>query len=433
MISSKSWGSVGITFVLMVVIAAPALGNETNFNYSYGGNTIEYVENTYGGKCGTLYFQNKGSSWQIVPSIASDGWKKLIRDENLERLSYCFTVPSSSNPRVEVGVFTTFTSQVESAGRQGHSYVNYSRPYKCAISRFKKDGPDYFRTYPRDRDGGNYLACNSTFKGNIGFSLSYTETTPWLDKAAVLTSIQSPESKSFLHTEFINYLNNEQSSLAASKWLSQYGVFATKDQLRQLIPAVAKEDIVEEFAKVADSELTNEALVQTKTYWMNRYRSGWSGSQPNQMSIDELRKYVSMSPYTEGQMKFSSTDFDSVAPVAKRLLEERERIEAVKAKEIALEEAAQARQEAIRHRELAAQDAAQKRELAAQLNKWRKSLRIGDDTFCGPVIEVRQPMIKIALNAQLPGYGNEAWLKMSEIFPASAGCRNYNGHLSPNN
>lgn len=70
-------------------------------------------------------------------------------------------------------------------------------------------------------------------------------------------------------------------------------------------------------------------------------------------------------------------------------------------------------------------------ETATAVAVWRTKLKIGDDTFCGPVIEVRQPMIKIAVRVQLPGYSSEAWLKANEVYPDGAGCRNVNGRLSP--
>lgn len=65
--------------------------------------------------------------------------------------------------------------------------------------------------------------------------------------------------------------------------------------------------------------------------------------------------------------------------------------------------------------------------------EFRKTLKIGTDTFCGPVIELRRPMVKIAVNVQLQGFGTEAWLKESQIYPAYCGCRNINGQLSPLN
>lgn len=69
---------------------------------------------------------------------------------------------------------------------------------------------------------------------------------------------------------------------------------------------------------------------------------------------------------------------------------------------------------------------------AANIKKWREGkFSIGDDTFCGPIIEIRRPLIKIALNAQLQGFGNEAWVKISDAFPPEYGCKNLNGRISP--
>lgn len=62
---------------------------------------------------------------------------------------------------------------------------------------------------------------------------------------------------------------------------------------------------------------------------------------------------------------------------------------------------------------------------------FRKTLKIGSDTFCGPVIELRHPMVKIAVSAQLKGFATEAWLKTHQLFPPEYGCRNSNGNLSP--
>ena len=65
-----------------------------------------------------------------------------------------------------------------------------------------------------------------------------------------------------------------------------------------------------------------------------------------------------------------------------------------------------------------------------RLALWRKKLQIGDDTHCGPIIEVRRPMFKVALIAQIQGFGSESWLKEAELYTPEYGCRNVNGRLS---
>ena len=66
-----------------------------------------------------------------------------------------------------------------------------------------------------------------------------------------------------------------------------------------------------------------------------------------------------------------------------------------------------------------------------RLDAFRKNLKIGDDTFCGPVIEIRGPMVKIAVIPQLQGFASESWLKVEQIYPASFGCFNLDGRLLP--
>lgn len=68
----------------------------------------------------------------------------------------------------------------------------------------------------------------------------------------------------------------------------------------------------------------------------------------------------------------------------------------------------------------------------ARTREFRSKLAIGSDTFCGPVIAIRHPMVQVAVNAPLPGYSAEPWLKLEEIYPADiAGCKNSNGRLTP--
>lgn len=84
---------------------------------------------------------------------------------------------------------------------------------------------------------------------------------------------------------------------------------------------------------------------------------------------------------------------------------------------------------AAERKRVADESAARQRE-QSRLAKWRKTLQIGDDTHCGPIIEVRRPMFKVALIAQIQGFGNESWLKEQELFTPEYGCRNVNGRLS---
>lgn len=106
-------------------------------------------------------------------------------------------------------------------------------------------------------------------------------------------------------------------------------------------------------------------------------------------------------------------------------LEEKERIKQAKL--------AEERQIADAKERLRIEKLAEQRRIAQveELKNWRKSLKIGTDTFCGPVIDINQVMVKIAVRVQLSGYSNEAWFKRNELYPPSYGCQNRNGNLSP--
>ncbi|KGK00365.1 hypothetical protein [Thalassotalea sp. ND16A] len=83
-----------------------------------------------------------------------------------------------------------------------------------------------------------------------------------------------------------------------------------------------------------------------------------------------------------------------------------------------------------------AQELAQARRIAKleSLNKWRKTVKVGDNTFCGRVIEANsnQTMFKLALSVKLSGYSSEQWIHIDNIYQPWQGCKNVNGNLSPN-
>lgn len=101
----------------------------------------------------------------------------------------------------------------------------------------------------------------------------------------------------------------------------------------------------------------------------------------------------------------------------------------VREQQLEAERAEADRQASLAH---AAEVQRQARE-AAMLADFRRSLKVGDSTFCGYVIESRPPMVRLALNTLLPGYPSELWVRVTEVFPPVYGCLNRNGRISPNN
>lgn len=60
-----------------------------------------------------------------------------------------------------------------------------------------------------------------------------------------------------------------------------------------------------------------------------------------------------------------------------------------------------------------------------ELFRWQDSLSIGDETNCGPVIELKRGLVKVSF--PVANYGNEHWIKKTLIRRPGDGCRFLNG------
>jgi hypothetical protein len=60
------------------------------------------------------------------------------------------------------------------------------------------------------------------------------------------------------------------------------------------------------------------------------------------------------------------------------------------------------------------------------LNQFRKNLGMGSETNCGPILEIKGDLLKIY--APIANFGNEHWIRKSQIFPPDTGCRFHNGN-----
>ena len=64
-----------------------------------------------------------------------------------------------------------------------------------------------------------------------------------------------------------------------------------------------------------------------------------------------------------------------------------------------------------------------------QVAAFRKSISSGDESNCGPVIEVKGKLVKVAF--AVANYGNEHWVRRDDIYPSGWGCRFVNGQYQP--
>lgn len=82
--------------------------------------------------------------------------------------------------------------------------------------------------------------------------------------------------------------------------------------------------------------------------------------------------------------------------------------------------------DALAEQERLAKDSEQKNEIA-RLGPWRESLKVGDQTNCGMVVEARGPIVRIQLPSRLvaPNGAREVWIHRTELTdqPAPSDCR----------
>lgn len=64
-----------------------------------------------------------------------------------------------------------------------------------------------------------------------------------------------------------------------------------------------------------------------------------------------------------------------------------------------------------------------------RIASFRKSLREGVETNCGPVIQAKPPHVKVYV--PIKDYGNEHWIRTDAIYPPDYGCEFVNGGYRP--
>lgn len=169
-------------------------------------------------------------------------------------------------------------------------------------------------------------------------------------------------------------------------------------------------------AAVAEADVAAYALQlrrEGNEQWLTRYRSRFEGAK----TIADWERFINTASFA---------DPDDLVPVAQQRLTTLRQEEAMRQQRAAVEE---------RERREQAEAARRQRQVDEEVQRlsWVKKLKVGDDTFCGPVIELRPPMIRIAVRAQLQGFSSEQWLREDEVHLPGRGCLNRNGRLTPYN
>lgn len=117
--------------------------------------------------------------------------------------------------------------------------------------------------------------------------------------------------------------------------------------------------------------------------------------------------------------RYRNNDPDGLIPKAQEklaVLEQQSTLEAER-RSAELRQLSEARQKA-------------KNQANERAKQFRESIKVGHETNCGPVIEMKGTLIKIYF--PIKDYGNEHWLRLDEVYPKElADCRFVNGVYQP--
>ena len=75
--------------------------------------------------------------------------------------------------------------------------------------------------------------------------------------------------------------------------------------------------------------------------------------------------------------------------------------------------------------QLEAKDRKEWQQFQKSVTAFRKSVKVGDDSNCGLVVEVKAPIISVQTQIGVQ------WLKIAQIYPAGMGCQFVNGVYQP--
>lgn len=156
---------------------------------------------------------------------------------------------------------------------------------------------------------------------------------------------------------------------------------------------------------------------------LNNYRSEFDSSG----AVADLNVFIE---------KYSAYDPESLVPKAilrlksARIKEEEDRQRRILAEAKAEDE----RQRIERRKQHIAQEMArialEEREKSLRAaNAFRRTIAVGVETNCGPVLELRGELVKVYFPVM--DYGNEHWIRRSELFDSTHGCRFVNGRYVP--
>lgn len=390
-------------------VHAIAKGSDQDVNY--------FTRDDY---CEQVFIRKNGSQWEVLTNTASS-----LVDDNVERLRACIGYMGKEEDRVERLNAVVFTVDVKDT---------------CEVYRRCANGPasscnyrqqyDAYR-YEAERSKG-YYACNSQFAkrnifGTIDFEMPISPKAlqsaleqPALQAAAqhVMASRQAAILDIALHKapkrceHFICDVERRNTRFVVEHMSGQVSAADLQQAAAHHLIMTGTRTVPDWMAERLSPEAAAQALELARADWHSRYQGEVRGALWERSSRETVEGLIRRLQ-SQTDATWAAVDFDHQLPQL------HQRLSAIAAQE-----------QAQRDQALAAEQQRQQ-QLAQQLQAWRQTVRVGSNTFCGPVIEVRPPMVKIAIRVPLTGYSNEAWLNVNELYSPNYGCLHRNGRLFP--
>ncbi len=386
----------------------------------------------------------------------------IERDGNKFKLSDNFSTSAAEPPKKflpKVWFFKTSNLDPAFETKRFECVINHkTKTDGCAAWRNQEESFVHINTSPssygntpevrREKDQRKISAAGVAV-GVAGAALAgvvYGPTVVILSPFYLLGMAMEKETRKWVEFDHVEFLKAQEAAIKNAGFESKEEFFATHEQAAKILDNLEKKEsaALNSLRERASSEakiLSNYTDIGLKAESYPFHPKPFLMPElpiSKQFGDFELTTTKAIDEHYEEQYKeFSSALAEDAVRLAPLYAEK------LKQNKIAAEERQKederAKAERLKHEKIAAEQqriaVEQQRQLianeAARQNKFRKALKIGDDTFCGPVIETRQPMIKIAVNAQLQGFASEAWLRSSQVFTPEYGCRNVNGRLSP--
>lgn len=367
--------------------------------------------------------QSDHASKQTLPSRWTWDKVKISNSKDLRPSTFSYVVTKRDGKWEVLGEFGKVRADLESdEKREIISFNPESATLHAAYTATCSKGTLKSQTecscakgvFGETREKHGYQLCTSEFKtvsgGAInalstilgtaqGLVVGTTSVVYRVDMNALLAATRETGLLDMINAKFYQdyYVANFSSSKGAVDKLQKFIKVATTSGYDpdRLVPEAEKQI----------SELKEKAAIEKKEKQLQAYRRSFDTATTS----SDIRTFI---------QRYTDNDPDLLIPKANEKLR--------------IAEAADAR-EAERQREVERKEAEHQRKVAQaeakRLTEWQNSLKVGDDTNCGPVLERKAALIKVYFPVE--NYGNEHWIKADLIERPTNGCLFVNGKYRP--